>query len=528
MAARSRSLLAAALCALLAGAPGCVQNDGSTFNPLKKMTEITPDQERDTGLKFDRELQKKVEFVDDPVVLTAVNDLGQDLVKRIEPQPFIYRFRVIKDDSLNAFAIPGGFVYLHSATVLRAGSLNELAGVLAHEIGHVKGHHFQRMQEKAALPSLLASLAAIGAAVATRQPGAAIAAQAVNEAIQLKFSREFENEADELGTIFMARAGYDPRGMSRFFERIVLEEEQNPIQIPPYLYSHPEVKDRIATVNAEAASLTVQGAPPVGLEDELREAQARLALLLQSGRSSLAETAPPFDRNKTDPALSEADRLADAGHPGAAIERLVQAEAEEPNDPRVPFRLGELYESGHRPADAIAAWRRTLRLDPNRGLVFYKIGLAYKEIGDRPQAVFYLEQALRRFGGRSELQKRAEAEIERLDFRVIEAAGLSDAASGEEGGLLRQEFPASIAAIQWWAKLGDRFVDREKQLRVRWIDPSGAVVQEAPVERVRRPYVGSRLALGDRHAAVPGVWTVEAELDHDVVDRRSFRLTPGS
>ena len=528
MAARARSLLAAALCGLLAGAPGCVQNDGSSFNPLKKMTEVTPDQERDIGLKFDRELQKQVEFVDDPVVLAAVNDLGQDLVKRIEPQPFVYRFRVIKDDRLNAFAVPGGFIYLHSATVVKAGSLDELAGVLAHEIGHVKGHHFQRMQEKAALPSLLAGLAAIGAAMATHQPGAAITAQAVNEAIQLKFSREFENEADELGTIFMARAGYDPRGMSRFFERIVLEEERNPIQIPPYLYSHPDVKDRIATVNAEAAALTVQGAPPVGFDDELREAQARLALLLKSGRSSLAETAPPFDRSKTDPALAEADQLAAAENGAGAIERLTRAEADEPNDPRVSFRLGELYEAQGQPADAIAAWRRTLRLDPNRGLVFYKIGLAYRELGDRPQAVFYLEQALRRFGGRSELQKRTEAEIERLDFRVIEAAGLSDAAAGQEGGPLRQEFPASVAAIQWWAKLGERFIGREKQLRVRWIDPSGGVVLDAPVARERRPYVGSRLALGDLKAAMPGLWTVEAELDHDVVDRRSFRLTPGS
>jgi len=528
MAARARSLVAGVLCALLAGAPGCVQNDGSSFNPLKKMTEVSADQERDIGLKFDRELQKKVEFVDDPVVLAAVNDLGQDLVKRIEPQPFIYRFRVIKDERLNAFAVPGGFVYLHSATVERAGSLDELAGVLAHEIGHVKGHHFQRMQEKAALPSLLASLAAIGAAVATRQPGAAITAEAVNEAIQLKFSREFENEADELGTIFMARSGYDPRGMSRFFERIVLEEERSPIQIPPYLYSHPDVKDRIATVNADAAGLTVQGAPPVGFEDELREAQARLALLLQSGRSSLAETAPTFDRAKTDPALADADRLVDAGDAGSAIQRLARAEADEPNDPRVPFRLGEIYQSQGRSAEAIAAWRRTLRLDPNRGLVFYRIGLAYKDLGDRPQAVFYLEQSLRRFGDRSELQKRAEAEIERLDFRVIEAAGLSDAAAGEEGGPLRQEFPASIAAIQWWAKLGDRFVGHEKELRVRWIDPSGAVVQDAPVDRARRPYVGSRLALHELEAARPGVWTVEAQLDHDVVDRRSFRLTPGS
>ena len=103
---------------------------------------------------------------------------------------------------------------------LIAGSVDELAGVLGHEIGHVKGRHIARLQEETAIPNLLANLAGILATAATGEPGFVMAAQGVNVALQLQYTRELEDEADHIGSIFMARAGYEPIGMVRFFERI--------------------------------------------------------------------------------------------------------------------------------------------------------------------------------------------------------------------------------------------------------------------------------------------------------------------
>ena len=152
---------------MLLGALSCVQNDGSRFNPIDAYTKVSVEQEREIGATFDSQIQEHIRLIDDPVVLEFVNDLGRSIVRTIEPQPFIYRFRVIVDPSLNAFAVPGGYIYLHSGTILQSAALDELAGVVAHEIGHVKGRHYARMREKAAIPDLLAKLAGMAAAVTT-------------------------------------------------------------------------------------------------------------------------------------------------------------------------------------------------------------------------------------------------------------------------------------------------------------------------------------------------------------------------
>ena len=173
MATRTALLTLATLA--LACLAGCVQDDGTRFNPIKDMTSVSDDEERELGLQFDRELRKKVVVIEDPVVAGFINDLGQEIVRTIEPQPFIYRFRVIQDESLNAFAVPGGYVYFHSGTLLAAGSIDELAGVMGHEIAHVKAHHYARMQKKSQIPDLLVGLAGMAAAVAAEEPGILVA-----------------------------------------------------------------------------------------------------------------------------------------------------------------------------------------------------------------------------------------------------------------------------------------------------------------------------------------------------------------
>ena len=501
------------------------------FDPVKQLAGMDEDQERELGREVDRAIEDAVGFVDDPVVVGFVNELGQEIVRRTEPQPFIYRFRVIENPELNAFAVPGGYVYFHSGTILAATDPVELAGVMAHEIGHVKGHHIARMREKAAIPNLLATLAGLGAAAASGEPGALIVAQGVNEALQLKFSREFEAEADQLGMTFMSRAGFDPRGMARFFERIVQAQERGGIEIPPYLYSHPDVKDRIAVVNQTAPGMRVSGSPPPDLDARLREAQVRLALLIRMRRSTLPPAPREVDRARTDAALAEAERLAGQGQRDDAIARLAATEEVEPGDPRVAYRLGELYEDAGRLRDATAAWERTLRLDPTRAQVLYRLGLAEKQLGNRHEAVFYLEQAERRFGGGSEMQKKAAFEVEKLTFRVLEGAGLADGersrAADTVAGFSRESFRLADGRAFWWGELAPRYQAREHRakLRVRWIGPGGDVALDQSPEREDRSHAVARLDFEDVGVR-PGAWRVEAVFDGDVVDTRAFRVEP--
>jgi len=527
MAARTALLILAALG--LAWLPACVQNDGTRFNPIKDMTTVSDDEERELGLAFDRELRKKVVVIEDPVVAGFINDLGQEIVRTIEPQPFIYRFRVIEDPSLNAFAVPGGYVYFHSGTLLAAGSVDELAGVMAHEIAHVKAHHYARMRKKTQIPDLLVGLAGMAAAVATKEPGVLVAAQAANVAVKLKFSREFENEADQLGSIFMTRAGFDPAAITRFFERIVREEKRYPDNIPPYLFSHPDVEDRIESVTLQAEELRPTRLADPRFNEALHDAQARLAYLVETRRSSVPPHAPPADPTKTDPLLDEAARLAAQGKPDEALVLLARAEALEPNDPRVPYQIGELLAAQGRQRQAAEAYRRTIRLDPTRALVFYKLGLCLEAAGDRHSAVHAYEQASERAGESSVLRERAEWQIETLVFPVLTETGFADGAEGEgEGdtplGHGQEVFPPGASRVAWWARLHPRYGAYAERMTVRWIAPNGAVVRETPVERRSRSYVVSVLELPASGAAETGKWTAEARFEDEVLARQSFRI----
>jgi predicted Zn-dependent protease len=515
--------------AVLLGALCCVQNDGSRFNPIEAYTKVSVEQEREIGAAFDSQIQEHVRLIDDPVVLEFVNDLGRSIVRTIEPQPFIYHFRVIVDPSLNAFAVPGGYIYLHSGTVLQSGSLDELAGVVAHEIGHVKGRHYARMREKAAIPDLLAKLAGMAGAAATGEPALLIATEGLNVALQLRFSREFETEADEIGSNFMARAGYHPEGMARFFERIVVSSRDIRSQTPPYLFSHPDVEGRISSVQSGLENITVTGEVPPEARWAFRESQARLARLLDTNATTLLPSLPDPNRAQTRPLIREARRAASEGDLDGGVALLEQAERLEPYDPKVSFERGELLEEAGRTAEAIGAYRRALAIDPSVALVYYKLGMAYLSLEDPYKATFFLEQAIHRFTQEGPLSSRARRVLERLTFPPIESAGISDGielADGPRFGTAREEFRSGDAQVVWWGRVAERYLMLRERIQVRFTDPSGAVAQEQTAEKTRKPYVRSTLKLEGDVASRHGIWRVEVLLDERPIDERTFRLAP--
>jgi predicted Zn-dependent protease len=525
MAGRRAVLL---LSAALLGAAACASG-GRGFDPLGKVAEVSEDDERSLGAQVDQAIQAQIPLIDDPVVIGFVNELGQRVVAGIEPQPFVYRFRVIPNSTLNAFALPGGYLYFHSATILEAATVNELAGVMGHEIAHVKAHHYARGTEKTFWPSLLARAAGIAAAVATGEPGFAAAAEGANVALQLKYSREFETEADELGAVFVSRAGFDPSGMGRFFERIVAAEIPGGLHIPPYLYSHPDLEKRIDGVKQRATTLRVTGAPDPELEASFRDAQARLARLLELGRTSLQGT-PPHDRTRSDPLLARANALASDGQLEEALRMLREAERQEPGDPRLPFRRGELLEANGRTRAAIAAWRRSVALDPSVALAYYHLGNACKAVGDRHDAAYYFEQAERRFKPGGPFQRRAQLALQTLSYPPVSAAGLADGKSAEGAstvaGGAREAFAAGDGEFVWWAQVDSRYGGMRKHVTVRWSDPSGATVQEGLAQTLPKSHVAARLPLAGPLRERFGVWRVEAVLGGQVIDRRSFAYEP--
>ena len=373
-------------------------------------------------------------------------------------------------------------------------------------------------------------MAGIAAAAASGEPALIAVTQAVNVAVNLSYSRAFESEADRLGAVFVTRAGYDPAGIVRFLDRILAQKERRPTEIPPYLFSHPEIADRVDAIEIEAEGLRVTKVPEPDLRRALHVAQARLALLVETDRQSLPSMVENAEPGATDQLRAEADALAEAGEIDLALMVLARAQRVGPNDPRVSFRTGELLQQQGRHAAAASAYRRTVLLDPSRALVFHNLGLAYKETGERHRAVFAFEQAVLRASDGSQLQRRAEWEIEKLTFTIVPEAGFLDAVDADGAPASDRptitEVRRGAAKLGYWARLNPRFVPYVDEMTARWLDPDGNAVQDQPVNAHRKPYVGSVLAFGPDGAGPPGTWTVEMRLKGDLIDRRELTVAP--
>lgn len=206
------------------------------------------------GKELSQEVEKTSKLINDPVIVGYVNKVGQNLVRNSDAQvPFT--IKVIDDEHINAFALPGGFFYVNSGVLLHADNESELAGVMAHEIAHVCARHQTRNATKANIMQI-ASIPLI-----MTLPGT-LAGYGIYEGMNfaipmtyLKFSRDAEREADYLGIQYMYKAGYDPEGMVNIFEKFEAIEKKEPGTIPKIFDTHPATPDRITAAQNEIATI---------------------------------------------------------------------------------------------------------------------------------------------------------------------------------------------------------------------------------------------------------------------------------
>jgi predicted Zn-dependent protease len=217
--------------------------------PAKKAEKLfTPSiaEEKEMGQEFAHKASKKLTLVENPEVLEYLYRIGAPIVQAAQPMTYRFRFHVVKNPTLNAFAVPGGHIYLYSGLLLKVRNVDEIAGVIAHELSHVKLRHSAQMIGK----GTLVSLATLAAVIAARgQAPVAAGAVGAGQAIQLAFSRKFEQEADRSGLFYLHRAGYDPNGLTGFFNMMVREQKFSTSDIPPYLLTHPVTADRMEQID---------------------------------------------------------------------------------------------------------------------------------------------------------------------------------------------------------------------------------------------------------------------------------------
>jgi len=252
------------------------------------------------GRAYSQQVEHGAKMVQDPVVTEYINRLGQNLVRNSDAKvPFI--IKVIDTDELNAFALPGGFFYVNSGLILAADNEAELAGVMAHEIGHVAACHVAREQTR----SNIANLATIPLIFV---PGGWAVYQGTQAALSIgvpltfmKFSRNFEAEADFLGMEYMYKAGYDPQSFISFFEKIAAQEKKKPGTLAKAFASHPPTPDRILKTQEEIRQILPARQEYIVNTSEFNEVKARVAALenRKKGIEQKDTTKPSLRRTQT-------------------------------------------------------------------------------------------------------------------------------------------------------------------------------------------------------------------------------------
>ncbi len=259
---------------------------------------LSKNDEAQLGRAIMRQIRKSGRVVEDPLVNEYVNEIGHRIAAQANNDGiYDFSFFVIEDPAINAFALPGGFIAVHTGLLEATRSEDELAGVLAHEISHVTQRHIARAIHSGRRQSIMsmaimlgAILAAVAGADGDAVQGAIAIAQGTAAQQQINFTRSNEYEADRVGISALANAGFDPQGMASFFE--VISRSNTPLEFrtPEFLRTHPVSSARIAEARSRARNY-----PPVHTSDTVNYGVARARILVTS-KSTPEEAVRYFER----------------------------------------------------------------------------------------------------------------------------------------------------------------------------------------------------------------------------------------
>ena len=244
---------------------------------------VSTQQEVELGAQYSSEINRQLPLVSNAQVTSYVNQLGRQIARQ-GGRGLNYTFYVVNSDQVNAFAVPGGYVYVNRGLIERMSNMSELAGVLAHEIGHVEQRHGIEQMERMQRANLGLNLAYV---LMGRQPSSAEGAliNVGGTAFFSKFSRDDENEADQSAVPLMMRAGINPNGLITMFQKLVALQRSQPSALTQWFSTHPTNESRIAHTQSVISS--IPASQRRGLTNDSQAFQsmkARLRSLPRSGR----------------------------------------------------------------------------------------------------------------------------------------------------------------------------------------------------------------------------------------------------
>jgi predicted Zn-dependent protease len=251
--------------------------------------QVTTQQEVQLGADYSRQINQQLPLVRDQATLQYVNNLGRRIAATADQRGIPYTFYVVNSDVVNAFAIPGGHIYINRGLIERADNESQIAGVLAHEIGHVAQRHSITQMQRA--QNANTALSVVYGVLLGRNPGAIEQAgiQVGGGAVFAGYTRDAEREADAVAVGYMVRSGYNPQGMVQLFQKLQQLQQRQPSTVERWFATHPSEQERVA--NTQAAISRTPGAQNANLVTDTRG--------FQSFRARVAALQPvPTDRRR--------------------------------------------------------------------------------------------------------------------------------------------------------------------------------------------------------------------------------------
>ncbi len=419
---------------------------------------ITISEEEEMSREFMRVVSRRFRIIRDPMIQEYINGIGQKILSTMPPQPFEYRFFVIKQEVYNAFAGPGGNIFINSGLIEDMESEDELAGIIAHEIIHVSSRHISQKIERSSKIGL-ATLAGMVAGIFLGVAGAGAAANAISvgsmaagKSAGLAYSRQDEMQADELGIRHLTDAGYSGAGLLHALKRIRDAQWFSSEDIPTYLMTHPAVEDRIAYLDTWIAGHGQTAVLPEGEKDtDFQRARIRLIAAYGDRDAALRKMTAAF-RKSPDAALVRHGygiALARNDRHEEALEQVRAALGKRPLDAVILKDLGEISFMDGRYEDAAQALQGSLGVNPDDPEAIYLLGRTrmaleqYRSAAETleqvidsraafPRAIYFLGKAYGRLGelGKAHyylsLYHRQQGDFENAGFHIRQAMKYPD------------------------------------------------------------------------------------------------------
>ncbi len=335
------------------------------FKTAVCFAEFTIDDEKKLGKEFYDKMVKHHLLLENKNLNEYITKIGNLVLKNNKQVPFDFHFSIVNDSAINAFATPGGYIYINKGLINAVENEAELAGVMAHEIGHANARHVASIIEKSQKLSI-ATLAAVLAGAflgGGSQAGAAIASFSVAGAasLSLKYSRDHEEEADRMGIEYLSGAGYYPAAMVDFL-KIMKKYEFLSRSIPSYLLTHPGTDERIFYL--DSLILTKYRQSQKGAKKVIGNLSRMQALLILDG-----------------------DDL------NARYKHLAESAAKDSRNIDLLYALALAEDKLGKVNDALIHYQKALSLSPQDEDVLKSLGLLYLKMGKTDQAIVYLQRA---------------------------------------------------------------------------------------------------------------------------------------